>query len=264
MYYYFAFCAYTGLTQLHRVAYYGVLFTAVAVMMNFSKLYFIQFRPFEIDEAITMGDNMCPKEYGNPSGHSMFGPAFGGVVLLDILTTYASLTDLQQLGLTIVSAVWFFVMGYCRFLLGVHALNQVILGFMLGIWLAVSYHLLVRKYIFNYIKKTCYQFEEINKSNACYDISVALFCMLDIMFVQYYFYYNTVENEIIPENVYRNVKAKCSNYKEETHFAKATQEHIICGGFGFLCFFYVVMVKKFFPDGFGWFPFFMGIAGACE
>ena len=98
-----------------------------------------------------MGDESCPKEYGNPSGHSMFAPAFGGLILLDILTSNLNISELQNAGLAVASFVFYFVMGYCRFILGVHALNQVLFGFALGIWLAVSYHLMVKNLFFNYV-----------------------------------------------------------------------------------------------------------------
>jgi len=149
--YFLAFAAYTGKSQLHRVAYYGVFFTPLGFTMNMSKLYYAQFRPFEIDVDVKMYDDECPKEYGNPSGHSMFAPAFGGLILLDILTTCLKLSDLQQIGLSLGSAFVYILIAYSRFILGVHALNQVIFGLVLGIWLAVTYHLLARKVIFNYV-----------------------------------------------------------------------------------------------------------------
>ena len=68
----------------------------------------------------------------------------------------------------------------------------------------------------------------------------------------------------MPEAVVNTVMAKCENYKVDTHFTKATHEHIWISAVGFFYFFYVVMVKKYFPGGFGLFPLFMGIAGVCE
>ena len=93
--YYVCYCMYTGVTQLHRVAYYGVFFSLLGFTMNVTKMYFVQFRPFELDADIKMGDGSCPKEYGNPSGHSMFAPAFGGLILLDIMTSCIKLSDLH-------------------------------------------------------------------------------------------------------------------------------------------------------------------------
>ena len=50
--YYWCFCLYTGITQLHRVAYYGVFFAMLGFTMNVSKMYFVQHRPFELDAGI--------------------------------------------------------------------------------------------------------------------------------------------------------------------------------------------------------------------
>ena len=116
------FMYWTGVKQLHRVAYYGVLVTAIGVVMNLTKLYFIQHRPFELDGDIQMADDKCPKEYGNPSGHAMFATAFGGAIMLDIFTTLKT-TGIQKVLIGLGYTIFFIIHGYCRFVIGVHALN---------------------------------------------------------------------------------------------------------------------------------------------
>jgi hypothetical protein len=94
---------------------------------------------------------------------------------------------------------------------------------------------------------------------------MAFFLALDLLFIQFCLYYHTLSNEKISDNVLANVQAKCTNYSPDTHFIKATEEHIwLVTFFGFFCFLYVILVKQFFPHGFGLFPLFMGIAGVCE
>ena len=166
--------------------------------------------------------------------------------------------------MALVSAAFYFVIGYSRFILGVHALNQVLFGFAFGIWIALAYHFICKKLIFDYVKNTIYH-DKMHKACSMTDAAMGLFFTLDLIFIQFCLYYHTKSNEVIPDNVLANVKAKCTNYTPDTHFIKATEEHIwLATLFGFFCFLYVIIVKQFFPHGFGIFPFFMGIAGLCE
>jgi membrane-associated phospholipid phosphatase len=86
----------------------------------------------------------------------MFAPAFGGLALLDLLASCLKLTDVQQFGIGVATMIFSFLMAYCRLILGVHALNQVIFGLLLGVWLAAFFHFMARDIIFEYVKNTCY------------------------------------------------------------------------------------------------------------
>ena len=48
---------------------------------------------------------------------------------------------------------YFFAMGLSRLVLGVHSLNQILYGWLLGIWIAVACHFCLKDYIVNNANK---------------------------------------------------------------------------------------------------------------
>ena len=49
------------------------------------------------------------------------------------------------------------VAGFARFVLGAHSLDQVVFGWMMGVWIALTYFSLVREYVHKHVLDLVYQ-----------------------------------------------------------------------------------------------------------
>lgn len=84
----------------------------------------------------------CYTEYGNPSGHSALV-----IVLLDFFVRFGckwreSVKKYQTLWYTLVIIMQITVM-FSRMYLGMHSLNQVLFGLMLGAYSLIPYYLYI-------------------------------------------------------------------------------------------------------------------------
>lgn len=95
----------------------------------------------------------CTDEYGNPSGHAFFTAAGHFFVFLDILHSdkekkYSLPVYYVLLFLTVSLT---FLVGFARFYLGLHTINQIVYGWSLGIILAFYFHFCLRDTIIEYV-----------------------------------------------------------------------------------------------------------------
>lgn len=130
-----------------RTFYYVVMLTAMLFIMNVSKLCYWQARPFWVWPAIQAFD--CSVQYGNPSGHSLFSMGTALTIWLDYNSFISQsprwrhnfLSKVYTRGAFLVLAITFsLTIGYSRIFLGVHTWNQLLFGWQLGIWLALTLH----------------------------------------------------------------------------------------------------------------------------
>ena len=129
-------------SQRPRLFYYISVLAGLLFVMNVSKLFYHNARPFwqwADVEAIS-----CSSQFGNPSGHSMFSLGAPLIYWLD----YNSAVDSSHkfgsktyrvlfLAIAITLGI---TVGYSRMFLGVHSIDQVFFGWSLGLWLAYTYH----------------------------------------------------------------------------------------------------------------------------
>lgn len=130
--------------------YWICLFTILMLVMNITKMAYHEARPFWIDPTVYQSD--CSVEFGNPSGHSMTAAVLSVALAFSIL--HLGSGDLKRrviLGLLIfpIALIYFFAMGLSRLTLGVHSINQIVYGWVLGIWIAVACHFCLRDSIVN-------------------------------------------------------------------------------------------------------------------
>lgn len=82
----------------------------------------------------------CSIEFGNPSGHSFLNFTLYGLSLYLYLTERGrTFTNAKKMLLIISYLVWYFMIIYSRVLLGVHSINQVILGLYYGVFFVSLY-----------------------------------------------------------------------------------------------------------------------------
>ena len=98
----------------------------------------------------------CSTQYGNPSGHTL--TSFSCLLLpwLDYYTNFNK-TDsvlakpLVKIVLLILALTWGCLIAFSRMYLGVHSLDQVLYGALVGIWVALTMHFVVMEHSMKHI-----------------------------------------------------------------------------------------------------------------
>ena len=132
-----------------RCFYYFFLVFGIDAMSAMLKLHRHQPRPFWVSADIEALS--CVKQYGNPSGHSFSCMGLACAIWLDYnswigkhpektLSKWYWRTTFLLLALAFGGYI-----AYSRVLLGVHSINQVLFGLMLGVWYAGTAHFIVNK-----------------------------------------------------------------------------------------------------------------------
>lgn len=127
--------------------YYLVVLAAIFLVMNISKLYYHQARPFWVSYSIEAGS--CSTQFGNPSGHSLtaFGMALAGWLDYNHAVVEGKIKEgsvfakmWMRIFLCLAAVVFSCSIGWSRFVLGAHSMNQIIFGLLLGAWIACTFH----------------------------------------------------------------------------------------------------------------------------
>lgn len=116
---------------------------ACAYLLALTKILYHDPRPYMVDDRISM--KSCAYDYGNPSGHALASVAFSTFIFL--MYNYSNMSPINnqfrnlRFLITLVIALTFSgLLTFSRVYLGVHAIDQVLLGSLYGIWLALFYH----------------------------------------------------------------------------------------------------------------------------
>ena len=134
--------------RIHALYYLFVL-SALLFLMNVSKLWYHDPRPFWVSDEIQA--LTCSTQYGNPSGHSMFSMAAATTIWLDVNDRYRNSPGSwmqplwARLVLLAIAFTYTFTVGYSRIFLGMHTWNQLLFGWQLGLWLAVTFFFCYRE-----------------------------------------------------------------------------------------------------------------------
>ena len=129
-----------------RQIYWIFLFTMTTAIMNFTKIAYHEPRPYW-DNSLLFEEE-CSAGYGNPSGHSMMAATFAVAVILETFESAKGKTVSRVVICVLVGLLmtaYFILLGWSRLIVGVHSLNQVLYGWILGIWLALACHFCVRE-----------------------------------------------------------------------------------------------------------------------
>ena len=127
-----------------RCVYYVDVFTLLLIVMNVTKLAYHNPRPFWVSPEIKAF--ACSGQFGNPSGHSETSIGMALTLWLDLVySTEGSILN-KSLWL-MVSLAFAFSIGYSRLFLGVHSIDQIVFGLLLGTWIACFMFFLVKEKI---------------------------------------------------------------------------------------------------------------------
>ena len=115
--------------------------------MNVTKLYYHQARPFWASSDVKAFG--CSTQYGNPSGHSLTSMGAALFLWLDYNQNAQNKEGqfynmYTRVFLFIVAITFGLSIGYSRLFLGVHSLNQLLFGWLLGIWIACTVHFIFK------------------------------------------------------------------------------------------------------------------------
>jgi membrane-associated phospholipid phosphatase len=101
----------------------------------------------------------CSGEYGNPSGHSLFSAAFNIFFFLDLFHSNCDQPDFSTLkakliyaGALFLAILLTFLIGFARFYVGLHTLNQIVYGWQIGLLLALYFHICLREPVIKHIQ----------------------------------------------------------------------------------------------------------------
>ena len=134
-------------TQRVRCFYYVCVLSLVFAIMNFTKLGFHQARPYWVSADVAA--YACSTDFGNPSGHCETVAGMSGALALDFSSTRRTTPMAKALALAAAGAFSLSI-AYSRLFLGVHSLNQVLFGLLLGVWLASTMEFCARRALFRH------------------------------------------------------------------------------------------------------------------
>ena len=120
---------------------FNVLFLSLFVT-GIMKLVFLDARPFWINANITFFKSEV--DYGNPSGHSMFAFSFYLILFQIIYDKYVNDKDLLYKISYWISVISFlFLIAFSRLAGGVHSINQVLFGSLVGVTIFFAFYFIL-------------------------------------------------------------------------------------------------------------------------
>ena len=106
-----------------------MVIAVITFFVNLLKLRYHGARPFWSADAVQAFH--CTTQYGNPSGHAMTAFCAG------LLFAFSQEKKVKA-GAIGLALVFGSVVAYSRLFLGVHSLNQVLFGGLIGVWIALT------------------------------------------------------------------------------------------------------------------------------
>ena len=193
--------------QRARALYFVVMLTTMLFTMNISKLFYHEPRPFWVSpqiEAMT-----CSTQYGNPSGHSLFAMGTALTIWLDYNATVTNTCFwgrwYTRLALLIAALTFGVTIGYSRVVLGVHSWNQLLFGWQLGAWMALTLHYCCRDKLHENVQQLFY-----DRDTDFVSLAFKWLSLLAIVLVVQIVNYVVKEPWIVNDPVWEaNIVAKC-------------------------------------------------------
>lgn len=135
--------------QRARAFYYICLSTFIAILNNALKVGFRSPRPYWTFTDVKVLHH-CSRGFGNPSGHAMWCFAIPIAISLDIRRSNPHGKCMQVVA--ILTTLWIGIsIAFTRMIMGVHSLDQVIFGGLVGVWIAFTFEFIVRKPLMGHI-----------------------------------------------------------------------------------------------------------------
>ena len=118
-------------------------------IMGVGKMAYHSPRPYMVSDDVQVFG--CSTEYGHPSGHSLNSMAFCIGLLLDRIASHKEDSICLRVLQYIASIGFPLLVGFSRLYNGDHSMDQILYGWLLGLWLAFVTHYLLRDIILEHI-----------------------------------------------------------------------------------------------------------------
>ena len=141
-----------------RQVYYTFVLSLTIFVIGVGKMLYKEDRPIWINPDLTYkNDDNCANEYGNPSGHSMVGSVLAFSVLFELLDAYKghenkAVRNVLFALFTILAVLYSVLMALSRVVIAIHAWNQIVYGWLLGIWIAFFCKLVIQEKLYVFIE----------------------------------------------------------------------------------------------------------------
>lgn len=123
-----------------------IFFAGNAYVNTLEKMLFADPRPFWTSTSVQQLGWRCPRDFGNPSGHSRSATYFYLLIFSDLLTR-----DVGPSVWLAISLLIALMTGFSRMYLGAHSADQVLLGLLLGFGWLVLYRYGLQASIYKFI-----------------------------------------------------------------------------------------------------------------
>ena len=176
------------------------IFSLSCYLSGFLKLIYGNPRPFWIDNTIKID---CEGSYGNPSGHSITSTSIYLSMCYFMTQTKFFRTRSIYWKILAYSIYNFFIFNiiFSRLYFGVHSINQVIFGFLLGLWI---FYLVI--FVFNIQKKKPKEFLDFIYDYFFYILSGYII----LFFIAFPFYFLKRDNDTLYKNIINEICPKIS------------------------------------------------------
>ena len=149
-----------GIGSKNRVKflYYLLLSTVNVFIMNTTKMLYKHDRPMWVNPDVSSSAiTKCSSNYGNPSGHSMTASALAFTVLCDVLESVSNYQSRRKqtcliVIYTVLAFVYSMLMAFSRVVIAIHSWNQIIYGWLLGVWIALFLHIFLKERLGTFVK----------------------------------------------------------------------------------------------------------------
>ena len=145
-----------------------IIWSILSMMVTSAKLLYAESRPYWSNSDIPVGE--CSTSFGNPSGHTFM--TFTSVVFMWLMYYPRIKNTLLKVACTVAAFLLPAMTAYGRVRLGQHSADQVIYGFMLAMWLVLTFYYLVRPKLLKHLERL------YRNEAALYAWSIFKFCIV--------------------------------------------------------------------------------------
>ena len=211
-----------------RAFYYIVLMILVNSLTSIGKIYYHQPRPYMIYDSVHVNGS-CSTDYGHPSGHALTSMAVSVAVMFDYYASYPS-DELWKKILAGICIPWVpILVGLSRLYNGVHSLDQVFLGWALGVWTACLAHFILRDFILEHIDTLLYKNNTVLKSSDYSAFIVLATCIFSVLISSLIAVYQYTDYTFTVPTAWKNrIYSKCNKIVTGDNFQG---DSLVTGGF---------------------------------
>lgn len=138
--------------------YYLMLYTFEEYITSLTKIAYHRPRPYMT--SLDLIAYSCQAQYGNPSGHSIVSSCVMFTFFMDVFFSknnlYARTNKVLFYVLLVLNVLFVFMVMLSRLYLGVHSIDEVVLGFCFGTWLAFFMHFVIKDPLFDNVETLLY------------------------------------------------------------------------------------------------------------